>query len=76
MDLTIIVSVAGGLKVWECTSDLLKYLSTSNFKQEFKGKTVLDLGCGAGVLGIFALLNGAQRVDFQDYVSLNLSKFL
>jgi predicted nicotinamide N-methyase len=34
-----------------------------------EGKTVLDLGCGAGVLGIFALLNGAQRVDFQDYVS-------
>jgi ribosomal protein L11 methylase PrmA len=55
--------------VWECTSDLLKYLATSNLKQEMDGKTVLDLGCGAGVLGIFALMNGAQRVDFQDYVS-------
>jgi ribosomal protein L11 methylase PrmA len=55
--------------VWECTSDLLNYLATSNLKKEMEGKTVLDLGCGAGVLGIFALMNGAQRVDFQDYVS-------
>jgi len=31
-------------------------------------KRVLDLGCGSGLLGIYALKSGA-KVDFQDYVS-------
>lgn len=30
---------------------------------------MLDLGCGAGLLGILALKRGAIRVDFQDYNS-------
>ena len=55
----------GGLKVWECTHDLLSYLSESKFS--FRDKTVLDLGCGAGLLGIWALLGGAKCVHFQDY---------
>jgi len=37
-------------------------------KSIFQDKKILDLGCGAGVLGIFALLNGASLVHFQDYV--------
>ncbi|XP_052007133.1 histidine protein methyltransferase 1 homolog isoform X1 [Xyrauchen texanus] len=57
----------GGLKIWECTYDLLEYIDD---KQEtFFGKSVLDLGCGAGLLGILALKRGATKVDFQDYNS-------
>ncbi|TRZ03640.1 hypothetical protein DNTS_008601 [Danionella cerebrum] len=57
----------GGLKIWECTYDLLNYIDDEGVT--FKGKRVLDLGCGAGLLGILALKNGATRVDFQDYNS-------
>ncbi|KAK2921906.1 histidine protein methyltransferase 1 homolog [Channa argus] len=57
----------GGLKVWECTYDLLELIE----KQEatFGGKAVLDLGCGAGLLGILALKRRARQVHFQDYNS-------
>lgn len=55
----------GGFKLWECTLDLLKYLSKNI--TIFKGKSVLDLGCGTGLLGIFTLIRGAQNVDFQDF---------
>jgi SAM-dependent methyltransferase len=55
----------GGYKLWECTLDLLEYLSKHT--TYFDGKSVLDLGCGTGLLGIFTLIAGAQKVDFQDY---------
>ncbi|NXR83097.1 MET18 methyltransferase, partial [Pycnonotus jocosus] len=57
----------GGLKIWECTFDLMGYFSEAEI--EFTNKTVLDLGCGAGLLGIVALRGGAARVHFQDYNS-------
>ncbi|NXG17217.1 MET18 methyltransferase, partial [Grallaria varia] len=57
----------GGLKIWECTFDLMDYFSEA--KTEFSNKTVLDLGCGAGLLGIVALKGKAERVHFQDYNS-------
>ncbi|CAG09364.1 unnamed protein product, partial [Tetraodon nigroviridis] len=57
----------GGLKVWECTYDLLELIEKEG--QTFTGKTVLDLGCGAGLLGILALKRGARQVYFQDYNS-------
>lgn len=56
----------GGLKIWECTYDLLQYLMHNKDIIEFQDKNVLDLGCGAGILGIYALQNGAN-VTFQDY---------
>ncbi|KAH0552021.1 histidine protein methyltransferase 1 homolog [Cotesia glomerata] len=56
----------GGLKIWECSFDLIKYLSNQNIN--FKNLKVLDLGCGAGIVGIFALINGSY-VHFQDYNS-------
>ncbi|XOV79828.1 MAG: 50S ribosomal protein L11 methyltransferase [Aestuariibacter sp.] len=31
-------------------------------KQDLKGKTVVDFGCGSGILGIAALLLGAEKV--------------
>lgn len=40
---------------------------------EFRECNVLDLGCGAGILGILALQNGAS-VHFQDYVSKKKKK--
>lgn len=54
----------GGLKVWECTNDLANYLLQQNYS--FNGKKVLDLGCGAGIIGILCLIKGST-VDFQDY---------
>ncbi|XP_056354159.1 histidine protein methyltransferase 1 homolog [Oenanthe melanoleuca] len=57
----------GGLKIWECTFDLMDYFSEAEI--EFANKTVLDLGCGAGLLGIVALQGEAARVHFQDYNS-------
>jgi len=59
-------SYEGGLKVWECTYDLLHFMSKQN--DEFKNKNVLDLGCGAGLLGIYAAKCAqAKFVAFQDY---------
>ncbi|XP_004599229.2 histidine protein methyltransferase 1 homolog [Ochotona princeps] len=55
----------GGLKIWECTYDLLAYFTKA--KVTFAGKKVLDLGCGAGLLGITAWKRGAREVHFQDY---------
>lgn len=57
----------GGLKVWECTYDLLELIEKDG--ETFGGKTILDLGCGAGLLGILALKRGAKKVHFQDYNS-------
>ncbi|NXS18553.1 MET18 methyltransferase, partial [Mystacornis crossleyi] len=57
----------GGLKIWECTFDLMDYFSEAEI--EFTNKTVLDLGCGAGLLGIVALRSKAHRVHFQDFNS-------
>nr|XP_033791005.1 histidine protein methyltransferase 1 homolog isoform X2 [Geotrypetes seraphini] len=57
----------GGLKIWECTFDLLNYLEDKD--AQFTGKKVLDLGCGAGLLGITALKRKAKEVHFQDYNS-------
>ncbi|CAK9819988.1 Histidine protein methyltransferase 1 homolog [Anthophora quadrimaculata] len=54
----------GGLKIWECTYDLVQYIFENNI--EFKDKFVLDLGCGTGVIGLVALLKNSI-VHFQDY---------
>ncbi|KAJ1095323.1 hypothetical protein NDU88_000488 [Pleurodeles waltl] len=57
----------GGLKIWECTFDLVKFLEDNCVK--FVDKSVLDLGCGAGLLGVVALKGKARTVHFQDYNS-------
>lgn len=54
----------GGRVVWECTKDLLAFLAA---KTQLEGKRVLDLGCGQGLLGIYALKKNASLVHFSDY---------
>ncbi|KAM9809581.1 histidine protein methyltransferase 1 homolog [Syngnathus typhle] len=62
----------GGLKVWECTYDLLEVIEREG--ETFGAKAVLDLGCGAGLLGILSLKRTAREVHFQDYNSTVLEQ--
>ncbi|PON95483.1 Lysine methyltransferase [Trema orientale] len=59
----------GGLKLWEGSLDLVKALRSEvgNEHLAFTGKRVLELGCGHGLPGIFACLEGAAAVHFQDF---------
>ncbi|XP_026191979.1 uncharacterized protein LOC34620824 [Cyclospora cayetanensis] len=67
----------GGFAVWECTWDLLGFLQPAakghslsclsrQIDLQIRGGHVLDLGCGQGLLGIWALQRGASAVAFQD----------
>ncbi|KAM7354465.1 histidine protein methyltransferase 1 homolog [Cochliomyia hominivorax] len=56
----------GGAKIWECTDDLLNYLAENFNADRWEKARVLDLGCGSGLLGIYAFVKGA-KVTFQDY---------
>jgi predicted RNA methylase len=47
---------------------LLNFIN--NLDVDLNNKKVLDLGCGAGIIGIFACLKGARTV-FQDYVKIS-----
>ncbi|KAK9845625.1 hypothetical protein WJX84_006091 [Apatococcus fuscideae] len=73
----------GGFKLWECAVDLASFLSKEwqigmrlgpgpmkgpSMGQTLSGKRVLELGCGHGLPGIVALINGAE-VHFQDFNS-------
>jgi len=55
----------GGLKIWECSEDLVRYLHGS-CSDGIEDKKVLELGCGAGLPGIYCFLQGAE-VWFNDY---------
>ena len=55
----------GGLKIWECSLDLVDYIAQN--LQIFEGKNVFEIGCGQGLPGIMSLLCGAQTVTFQDF---------
>ncbi|KAI9201906.1 uncharacterized protein BJ171DRAFT_197463 [Polychytrium aggregatum] len=55
----------GGLKTWECSIDLVNYLSTWE-SEDIKSKRVFEIGCGSALPGVFCLAGGAH-VDFQDY---------
>lgn len=62
----------GGLTVWECSLDLASHVAKN---VDFKDKTVLELGCGAGIPGICAMNLGATEVHFQDYNSEVLEEY-
>ncbi|KAK9095810.1 hypothetical protein Sjap_021307 [Stephania japonica] len=59
----------GGLKLWEGSLDLVKTLHSEiqSGQLSLVGKRVLELGCGHGLPGIFACLQGAGLVHFQDF---------
>ena len=64
----------GGFKIWECTLDILDFLDNST-TIDLKNKKVLDLGCGQGLLGIYALKKSAKSVLFQDF-NIEVLKYL
>lgn len=53
----------GGFTLWECTVDLMNYMKNI----DWTGKTVLEIGCGHGLVGILALKKGAKSVCFADF---------
>ncbi|XP_037892145.1 histidine protein methyltransferase 1 homolog [Glossina fuscipes] len=57
----------GGAKIWEYTDDILNFMAEMYSQDWWTPKRVLDLGCGAGLVDIYAYKQGA-RVDFQDCV--------
>ncbi|CAM6094299.1 unnamed protein product [Calypogeia fissa] len=59
----------GGLKLWECTIDLVNVImrEMKAGHLSLKEKRVLELGCGHGLPGIFAIVKGAKSVHFQDF---------
>ncbi|CCI40587.1 unnamed protein product [Albugo candida] len=57
----------GGFKIWECSLDLVAYLNEIVSKGYVIPSHVMELGCGHGLPGIYALKNGAERVTFTDY---------
>lgn len=65
----------GGFEVWECTVDLLNFLQ-NNIDVVRASPSVLDLGCGSGLLGICAKLTSPQStVHFQDFNSEVITNF-
>jgi predicted nicotinamide N-methyase len=62
----------GGLKVWECSIDLCRYLAIHWEEILPSGGKVLELGCGHGLPGCLLLREGLRRdkaisVMFTDY---------
>ncbi|KAG6664031.1 hypothetical protein CIPAW_02G063600 [Carya illinoinensis] len=58
-------------EVMEGSLDLVKALclEVKNGNLSFCGKRVLELGCGHGLSGVFACLEGAAAVHFQDFIA-------
>ena len=69
--------------MWEATADLIQWID--DHPSDVRDKSVLDLGCGSGLVGVACLQAGASQVTFHDFnqsvidfftkanVSLNLS---
>lgn len=49
----------GGLKIWECSEDLARHLHEAAAGR-LEDRRVCELGCGAGLPGLYALKHGAQ----------------
>ena len=54
----------GGIKTWECSIDLVRYLQS--ISNDIDGKRILEIGCGSALPGLFCIRVGGV-VDFQDY---------
>ena len=48
----------GGLKIWECSEDLVSFLTQTRVAG-LEGRRVLELGCGAALPGLLAFKHGA-----------------
>ena len=55
-------NMAFGTGNHETTSMMLEYI----LENDFAGKSVLDMGCGTGILGILASMKGAKKVTAID----------
>ena len=56
----------GGFKIWECSLDLVRYLSGMNNKESYN--SVLELGCGHALPSIFCLTrNLTKTATVQDF---------
>ncbi|KAI9256580.1 hypothetical protein BDA99DRAFT_516823 [Phascolomyces articulosus] len=57
----------GGFKTWECSLDLVEYLSQLP-KDQVTNKHVLELGCGSALPSLLLLAEDSRnQVDVQDY---------
>ena len=55
----------GGLKIWECSQDLVSYLNSSNIN--LKNQRILELGCGAALPSLYCLKQRPEILDLQDF---------
>jgi len=55
----------GGMKLWECSLDLVQFLDAPRWRSRIQGARVLELGCGHGLPGLLALHHGAAAVHMQ-----------
>ncbi|KAK1429011.1 hypothetical protein QVD17_11210 [Tagetes erecta] len=64
----------GSFKLWDTSFELVNVLKHEirDAQLSFRGKRVLELGCGYGLPGIFACLKGASVVHFQDSSAENI----
>ncbi|MGV8812902.1 MAG: 50S ribosomal protein L11 methyltransferase [Gelidibacter sp.] len=62
-DIVIEPKMSFGTGHHETTHMMIQHI----LKNEFTGKSVLDMGCGTGVLAILAEMKGAKTVDAIDY---------
>lgn len=61
-EIVIEPNMAFGTGNHETTSLMMSHLSEINLE----GQTVLDMGCGTGILGIYAAMQGAQKITAID----------
>jgi len=62
-DIVIEPKMSFGTGHHETTHMMIQHI----LKNDFKNKSVLDMGCGTGVLAILAEMKGAQPIDAVDY---------
>ncbi|MEY8848277.1 50S ribosomal protein L11 methyltransferase [Psychroserpens sp. XS_ASV72] len=62
-DIVIEPKMSFGTGHHETTHMMIQYI----LKNDFENKSVLDMGCGTGVLAILAEMKGAQPIDAVDY---------
>lgn len=62
-DIVIEPKMSFGTGHHETTHMMIQYI----LKNDFKNKSVLDMGCGTGVLAILAEMKGAKPIDAVDY---------